>query len=234
LNDVDDPKSRRSIVTTQRRLTSVAAVTVAALLGLSGCGGDLGPDLHPGTAAVVGDMKISLDTVDTKAKELCRFGVESGQLESAVPMASVRSSYLQTVIDHELAQQFVEHIGAADDPALTEQVRAARAETETQVASLDPGLRAIFEEMSAKTAYISIVSGLGGDDYAAFVKEADVVRDPRFPALDAEGAVVSTGDLSVPVSDLARSSVQAETQEEYDAYLAALPASQKCGTSPDA
>src|SRR3546814_5825661 len=91
MGHADQPDSRRTIVRIQRRLASVTAVSAVTLFGLTGCGGDLGPELHPGTAATVGDSSISISTVDDKSEQLCRFGVETGQLEGAVPMASVRS-----------------------------------------------------------------------------------------------------------------------------------------------
>src|SRR3546814_7279747 len=101
MGHADQPDSRRTIVRIQRRLASVTAVSAVTLFGLTGCGGDLGPELHPGTAATVGDSSISISTVDDKSEQLCRFGVETGQLEGAVPMASVRSSYVQAYVRSE-------------------------------------------------------------------------------------------------------------------------------------
>ncbi|HEY9563373.1 MAG TPA: hypothetical protein VIR30_06340 [Nocardioides sp.] len=218
----------------QRRLASVTAVSAVTLFGLTGCGGDLGPELHPGTAATVGDSSISISTVDDKSEQLCRFGVETGQLEGAVPMASVRSSYVQAYVDHQLAEQYVEHIDAQDDPALTEQVKEARSGLAAQLEQVPSALRPIFEDMASMSSYIEIVQSIGGEDYEKWAAGVDVQRDPRFPALDDQGRVTTANQLSVPVSDLARAAVSAESQQEYDAYLASLPQSQKCGTPPDA
>src|SRR3546814_17290463 len=84
------------------------------------------------------------------------------------------------------------------------------------------------------SSYIEIVQSIGGEDYEKWAAGVDVQRDPRFPALDDQGRVTTANQLSVPVSDLARAAVSAESQQEFAAYLASLPQSPKGGTQPDA
>jgi hypothetical protein len=216
-------------VTLHRRVATAAALAVTGLLGLSGCGSDLGPELHPGVAAIVGDETISIDQVDEKAVELCDFGVASGQVTGGLAMGSLRANYLQTVIDHELAREFLEEKGALEDPGVRQQLRVAKQQVAAQAERVEPEVRDIFVELGTMSSYISTVQQLAGEEFAAFVQEAEVIRDPRFPEQAAPGQAAGSNALSVPVSDLARAAADPRTQEEYDAYVASLPASQKCG-----
>src|SRR3546814_10853212 len=70
-------------------------------------------------------------------------------------MASVRSSYVQAYVDHQLAEQYVEHIDAQDDPALTEQVKEARSGLAAQLEQVPSALRPIFEDMASMSSYRS-------------------------------------------------------------------------------
>src|SRR3546814_15979103 len=118
-------------------------------------------------------------------------------------MASVRSSYVQAYVDHQLAEQYVEHIDAEDDPALTEQVKEARSGLAAQLEQVPSVLRPIFEDMASMSSYIEIVQNIGGEDYAKGAAGVDVQRDQRFPALEDQGRVTKDDETPVPVNDLA-------------------------------
>src|SRR3546814_17548106 len=89
-------------------------------------------------------------------------------------MASVRSSYVQAYVDHQLAEQYVEHIDAQDDPALTEQVKEARSGLAAQLEQVPSALRPIFEDLASMSSYIEIVQSIGGEDYEEWAAGVDV------------------------------------------------------------
>src|SRR3546814_12481913 len=133
----------------------------------------------------------------------------STRTDTLFPYPTLFRSYVQAYVDHQLAEQYVEHIDAQDDPALTEQVKEARSGLAAPLAQVPSALRPIFEDMASMSSYIEIVQSIGGEDYEKWADGVDVPRDPRFTALDDQVRVTTANKRPVQVSDLDRAPVPA-------------------------
>lgn len=231
------------------RTVSAVAVGAVSLLALSGCGSDLGPTLHPGQAAVVGDHEISLDEVDAGAEAFCAAVLKDPSRQwKAQPMSGFRTDYVDALVKEELAKKYAE----AHDLDVSDQHRANMKSFEAQLT--DERNNIPKEARSALRDYIGHVSYAQSVEYAVGTdkltesgqqpkSEEDVLAageqvlvdwadeagievdvDPRFDMVgDGSNA------LSVPVSDRALLPTDPKAdQAKSEAYLASLPASQKC------
>jgi hypothetical protein len=229
--------------------TRLAAPLVAltTLIGLSGCGSDLGPDIHPGSAAVVGEEKVTLDEVDDGAQELCHLiepQLEAGQL--VWPMAKLRSVILDSIVLDILTRKF------AEERDLEPAEGYKQAITESKQRNTQGGLKgrdaALALQLDTRAAYhqaITLSAGLEGGqavsqeqvqaalqqgeaEFEEWRKDVEVVTDPRFGTVaQAQGWPYTAPKdvLSVAFSDTAKKGAAAEDA----AYAESLPASQRCG-----
>lgn len=99
---------RSSTLRTRALRLSVAALAGGALSILAGCGTDLDPDMHPGSAAVVGDERISIDAVDDMADGLCDWQIAAvpDEQRQPLPMAFLRSVSVDGLINEEKLEQY--------------------------------------------------------------------------------------------------------------------------------
>jgi SurA N-terminal domain len=218
---------------------SLAVVAALSCLGVIGsC------STHPGYAATVGDDQISEEQVDDVAQALCDTQAASGQGQE-LATRSARQVALGVLVESSLSRQFGESEGVEPDP---EQLSAAVASREEVVATLPASIqdefRTTLEDFAAGQLILADIGGksltaqgtasptqeeavaegtrLRGE-WAADNAEVDV--DPRFGTFT-DGALVSeSGSLSEPVSDEAKDGADPEPSE---AFVASLPASQKC------
>jgi hypothetical protein len=224
-------------------------VISVALTSLAGCGSDLGPDIHPSSAAVVGEEKVSIDEVDDDAQDLCH--LLEPQLranQTTWSMAKVRSFILDSLVLDILTHRFAEERGLEPAEGYKQAI------TQSRQRNAEGGLKgrdaATALELDTRSAYhqaITLSAGIeaaGGkpasqEEFQAasqqgeaifeeWRKGVDVVKDPRFGTVAQEQGLPYTASkdvLSVAVSDAAKKAAGPEDA----AYAESLPASQRCG-----
>ena len=225
------------------KLSTLVAGAFAATV-LTGCGA------YPGAAAVVGEERISTDTVDDAAAALCSSTVSAaaaqGQPRPDLPSRGARSAAIQLLLDNELSRQFGEAEGIRVDQ---EAVSAALAQSAGQINLLPQPERADFRALfkgfqesqsildQAGTASLAeqgngnpapeeaSAEGMRLRNEWATKQGIEVEVDPRFGEY-ANGTVTpKNGSLSIAASDRAR---QGASEEPGQAWTAGLPMSQKC------
>lgn len=225
------------------RMRGLALLGAGGLL-LTGCSG-----LAPGTAAVVEGTRITSASVDDLAEAQCSLieqAAESGQTQP-VPLASIKQQSLQLLLDIELDDAFAEDEGVEPPEALVrfidEQLqselqglsgRAGEVYGETlsryaasRAAVVQAGAERTGQEATPENIEPLITAGVElRDRWAA---DADVDVDPRYSP-DADGRPgAGSGSVSAAASDFAVQGSAEQSDPEYPAYVASLPASQKCG-----
>lgn len=223
-----------------------ALLTATALVALSGCGSDLGPELHPGQAAVVEGESVTFEQVDDFTDDYCAlFSTVLQQRGEVVPLGQIRTFVVSSFVEDELLHRFAEEEGLEPGPGLREQV-AGLEEQAAQLGIAEKHLP-VFLELGRREAYaqaIKVAAGAealesagvevtpeaalerGSKIYEEWRKGRDVSVDPRFGVMG-EGLTSMSGQpgLSVPVSELARN---ADLGAPDPAYVEGLPASQTC------
>ncbi len=222
------------------RTAALAGLLAAAALVTSGC------SAHPGAAAVVGADRIGDTRLDALASALCA-AQSAGQNAPPQELASraARQGALDVLINSELSRQFGASQGVSPDQA---QVSAALAASEQNVAAIPADRRQVFREtlrsyaegqlmlvkigraaLTAQgtanpTQQQSIETGTElRNAWAA--KNVSVSVDPRYGSYRSGAVVPRSGSVSVPVSD---SAVEAAKPQPGQAWVATLPANQKC------
>ena len=226
------------------RRYAVAALSVAAIAAVSGCG----TDVHPGQAAVVDGTRISMSDADSFSDDFCElYRPILKQQKSALSMATVRALALDVLVRDELVHQYAEDRGwtppasyrkavdGIDDQVEQFQIAAKDVETFRTVREAEEYANWVYAKAGEEKL------GAGGDPQAAldegrkiltaYADDADVTLDPRFGTVSAEGQYFpSTGGLSVPVTTLAKGGANpADPQSGDTSYVDSLPANQKCG-----
>lgn len=223
-----------------RRTRGLALLGAGGLL-LTGCSG-----LTPGTAAVVEGTRITSADVDQLAEAQCSAieqASQQGQAQ-AVALASIKQQSLQLLLDIELDEAFaadqritppktlvdyidgqlrtqVQGVGGRAGEVLGETLQRYAA---SRAAVVQAGAEASDQQASPQNIGRLIGAGLQLRD--RWARGASVDTDPRY-APDADG---NPGGGSGSVSEAASSFAKQGAAEKADpAYVAALPASQKCG-----
>lgn len=205
------------------RTRLAALVATAALAGLTACGTDLSPEVHPGAAAVVGGTTISLEEVDELATDLC--SVDRPARESAGQAGALgfyRGLAVQNLGDYELARQYADEHDLEPGPELGARLEQAREQLQQRGAS-DEAAEVLlgFERRSSYRDAILAATGdpqAAQEDFSAWVEDVEISVDPRFGSVDlASGAYTPPAGLSTRVTD-----VDPEA-------AGALPADQRCG-----
>ncbi|MDT0202295.1 hypothetical protein [Nocardioides sp. AE5] len=210
-----------------RRAMTATALAAAALLTFAGCASQDEGQVRPGVAATVGETEFSIAEVDERAPDLCDYAVATGEVQEAIPMGSLRISYLQLLIDEELARAYVAEQGRQSDPTLRQMLAANEENARQSLEQVPPAAREVYLELVERTGYIGTVQQLGGAEYAEWAEEQEVVVDPRFMAVQIPGSI-QAADLSVAVSTPALLRNDNQDPEKFHAYLDSLPDSQKC------
>lgn len=233
--------------TRSSRSHAAPIVMLAALVALTGCGSALDTDIHPGSAAVVGDRSISMSEVDDFADEYCSlFGLVLQQRGEKVPLGQIRTFAVTNLLEDELVHRFAEEEGLEPPPAYRERLGVLEAEAaELNIPRKDVGT---YVELSTRDAYarsIKAQAGVraldeageavepeaaaqrGNEVYSEWRDGVDISVDPRFGTMDENFTYIpGSVSLSTPVSNLARS---AYAQSPDPGYVNTLPASQTCG-----
>ncbi|MDN5896145.1 MAG: SurA N-terminal domain-containing protein [Nocardioides sp.] len=223
---------------------SLTALAAGGLLvtTLSGCGSDLAPTMHPGSAAVVGDESISFSSVDDLSKDAC--GIYSAISGGPGTKAMVRGQVLSMEISRSKAEQYADEFGINPNPYVRVQQqqldqtldKTELSDSEKQTARdfVEPGIYAEAVRIAVGRGDLPVATS-GKDLQAArdkgapvvdeWTKKLDVETDPRFPVQEAQGFKLDPASLSVAVSDQAVSATDAKAVQSN---LASMPASQKC------
>ena len=226
------------------RRYAVAALSVAALTAVSGCGNDV----HPGQAAVVDGTRISMSDADSFSDDFCElYRPILKQQKSALSMATVRALALDVLVRDELVHQYAEDRGwtppasyrkavdGIDDQVEQFQIAAKDVETFRTVREAEEYANWVYakagEEKLGAGADPQAALDEGRKILTAYADDADVTLDPRFGTVSSEGQFLpSTGGLSVPVTTLAKGGAHPADPAAGDtSYVDSLPASQKCG-----
>lgn len=235
------------------RIRLAAALSTVSLLALSACGSDLSPDIHPGSAAVIGEHKISISEVDTLSDAYCTSalpGLRANNVELA--MSVIRSEYIRVMSEEAIAHQYAD----AHDLDVKADFRGRLDMIDQALASEDPSvgapkeLRPALRDYNSRRAYVGsveaavgraelekggnkeplsqeAVQALGKKEIDAWAAAEGVQPeiDPRFD-LDGKGTNAVSYALSAP----AKMATDTDPDpEKYQAFLDSLPASQKCG-----
>jgi hypothetical protein len=230
-------------VTTSRRPSrarrlAAGAAAVLAVSALSGCG-----DLAPDVAAQVEGDEISVEQVDDFAVLLCSLGGLPGGEEATTK--SARQQALTLLLGNELAFDLIDE--EAVDPAAVRQAVAQNAAaregvpadlrdtfdafvedfTVAQIGLVELGRESLQESGEAAEAELTddVAFQEGQRLRQEYAAEADVEVADRFGAVENGAVVADPGSLSVPVSDVAVQSSQAEPPATLGELL---PAAQKC------
>lgn len=220
----------------QGRRLAVPAAMIVGLIALTGC------DQEPSVAAQVGGSSISTHDVDLMTQVLCVDHAHAPQQQGKLPVASVRSQALHTLIEAELNRKFAakEHLPSAD--TLVSQQMAGfdklfgalpagdRAPTEQLVRKYFTGeiqlqqLGAFVLQHEGKKVDAQSATQVGLAQRKQFDAKQDIEINPRYATSGGSGAGQQA--LSVPVSSFAKS---ASSQSPPPSWSAGLPANQVCG-----
>ena len=235
-------KTRRRARPTSRRVLAPVLLTVGGLL-LTGCG-----QVAPGTAAVVGDTRISDRQVQDVAAAQCdlRESLKGQQGVTATSRSKLTTSSLGLLMDTALSREYGDSQKATADPLV---VKAFLSQVEPLFAPLPAGPEAtltstfttwakaraqLVDVASTKTGQKPTAQNLeqllnaGLAQRAAWLKSAKprIDTDARYaPGKDGfPGA--GDGSVSQAGSDYAKAAAKTDLDPTF---AASLPASQKCG-----
>ncbi|CUR55129.1 exported hypothetical protein [metagenome] len=231
-----------NVMRNRTRLAALSVVALVSLGTLSGCG-----DVHPGAAAVVGDSTLSSSDADTLSRDLCKVVTEAPeQATQSFPRSVALEAVVQRYVMRSIASQMADDYGVESSSTYAADAAAAK----KQLDYLDPEVRdRVLDLLVADRYFNDVLSTIGQqqllaegatdptaeDDLArgialaqAWESDNGVDINPRFPALTlGDTQFEQTPDrTSVAVSQFAK---DAATSPADDAWVEALPASQKCG-----
>jgi hypothetical protein len=224
------------------RTLSGAVLAAVCAVSLSAC------TAHPGQAALVGSEEISDHKVDDVAQALCSAQGGSRQTAAAAQELSSRAARqgaLDVLINSTLSRQFGRSQGVEPDQ---EQVSAALTANEQTISKLPKSRRSTFESTlqqyaegqlvlidigKASLAKAGTKSPTDEQAIAAGTKlrdewakdHATVEVNPRYGHYTKGALKSGSGSLSAPVSATAVTGAKADPGQ---AWVSALPASQKC------
>jgi hypothetical protein len=220
-----------------------AVLAVVAAFAMTACA------THPGSAAVVGSASISESRVDDVARALCSAQAGSpqqAQQPQELASRAARQGALNVLIQSELSRQFGDSQGLEPDPS---QVSAALAANAASIQALPADRRSVLRDTLRDYAggqLVLVEAGRralakrgGGAKVTqeqavaegtrlrdAWAKKVDVSVDPRYGEYKENALQSTSGSLSVPASQRAE---DGDSPNPSAGWVAALPASQKCG-----
>jgi len=226
---------------------AAALAAVAALVGLSACGTELSPDVHPGRAAVVeGGDDVTFEQVDELAGRLCAWQEPLLEQNDVVwPMSYVRTVAVDTLVVDQLVRRFGEDRGYDTQVAETYAKDSARQLLTRNDPSSEPDPTALeyvtyveFQHTIEKAVGAAELGSTAGEEQAQakgaelfrdFREDVDVDIDPRFGTIDPETLAFTApvGSLSVPVGDSLADAADAGAFDQE--YSGSLPPAQRCG-----
>jgi hypothetical protein len=235
---------RGSVTAPTTRLRRTAVILALAALAASGCS-----SLHPGSAAVVGDMSVQASTVDDLSRAVCASNQVRALHDPAsagkTPTRELRRSILNILVQADVVEQAATSVGVSVTPAavakLIGNTELVPAGVSSQVKDQLLGLFHEFARVQLLTAAIGRrqleeagttgasdqqASQEGSRFLASYADKIGVDVDPRYGTYTPTGGIAfASGSLSVPVSLTA---VRAETTNTDAAWISQLPATQTC------
>lgn len=215
---------------------------VLTCLALSGCS-----SLTPGTAAVVGDEKISMKQVDELAAAQCDGAVASAEKGQSAPLSisDVKRRSLSLLIETKVSEQYAESQDAAPTAQVTSLIDSSFTQALQQfpsksrkvlgdalhdLAASQSALVTVAARNSGETVSTANVESLLNAGVAArreWQKKLHIETDARFnPGKSGYPSSDGNGSVSEPVSGFAKGGVATQAAP---AWVDALPATQKCG-----
>lgn len=239
-----DPEGAPAVRT---RLIALA-VTLAAAGGLSGCGSELSPDVHPGRAAVVDGQDVSFEQVDELSDQFCEW--QRPVLESrkvSLPMSYIRTVAVDSFVDDIVLRAWADEQGLDSEEALKVAEERAESFADEQRAGQGAELGDDVVDLLTRFEYQFLIleyagraevgaqaepaaaAAAGAKVIEEFREDLDVSVDPRFGSADPQ-----TGAFTAPAGLLSVSGggglADVANPEEFDQdYVGSLPASQRCG-----
>ncbi|HEY3530078.1 MAG TPA: hypothetical protein VGK78_13105 [Nocardioides sp.] len=239
------------ILSRQRRRPVALVGLAAAGLLLTGCGSSIG--IHPGSAAVIGDDRVSMSTIDNTATLYCKAFVtaqQSQQQQSGpAPMGLFRSFAAAGLAKRALGEQLADEYGV--EPASgyqaqvtqLQQVLASAPQDQRDaviaVSGSDAYLQnvevAIGQQLTGKTgqsnAEIKAALERGQVATKEWLNNHDVFLDPVFGlSVDGGKFTQQQDETSYPLSALASAGAQVNGQQgPPETYTSKLPTAQVCG-----
>jgi hypothetical protein len=224
-----------------RRRLRAAAIGVASLALLSGCG-----EIHPGAAVQVGEERVNMSEVDDMSADVCKaFAPQFAQQQQIIPMRYVKQAVVQATTMRELARQIAEDRDIVEPASYREEL----VKVEEQAEQVPASVRDAFIEFQSTSPYISAIllqaggealqeegqaqpsneeaAARGASLLADYAREVGVDIDPRYGLELQDGEIVpSDRTVSLAVGDLATRAAANEPDQEY---AASLSSSQRCG-----
>lgn len=224
-----------------RRLLRGVAVAFVGLFGLSACG-----QVAPGTAARIGDDRISTSEVTDVAEGYCDFYERSLKGEGqAFPMSALKQFVVQSLIVTRVADQLADAYGVTAGE--TYNSRVASLEQSTSVAPADQA-EAVIAVESAQDYVTGVAAAVGAqllaadgiaepgyedsvargiDQFKQWIEAEDIVIDPSYDLELVDGTTTFMDkSTSLAVSDIAKAG---SAQQPEQTFAASLPQSQRCG-----
>ena len=226
------------------RLRRTAVTLAIAAMAASGCS-----SLHPGSAAVVGDMSVKASTVDDLTSAVCA----SNQVRALHDPASggktatrdLRRSILNILVQADVVEQAATSLGVSVTPAAVDKLIG---NTELVPAGVSSDVRDQLLDLFHEIARVQLLTAAigrqqleqagttgasdqqanqaGSKFLASYAEKIGVDVDPRYGSYTPSGGIaVASGSLSVPVSLTA---LRAQTTNTDAAWISQLPSTQTC------
>jgi hypothetical protein len=226
---------------TRLRRTAVAMVFVALATGCS--------SLHPGNAAVVGDMTVQASTVDDLTSAVCASNHARALHDPAylakTPTRDLRRSILNILVQADVVEQAASSLGVSVTPAAVDKLLGTSelvpAEVSTEVRDQ---LEELYHEIASEQLLTAAIgrqmleregttgashqqaTQAGGKFLATYAEKIGVDVDPRYGTYTPSGGIsVASGSLSVPTSVTALRALSTNTDA---GWIAQLPHTQTC------
>jgi hypothetical protein len=219
---------------------------VPALVGIAlvtGCS-----SLHPGSAAVVGDMTVRTSTVDDLTSAVCASvqvrALNNPASAGQTPTRDLRRSILNVLVQADVVEQAAATLGVSVTPAeidrfignanvpsgVSSDVRTQLEDLYHQIARVQLLTAAIGRQQLTQAGTTDAsdqqATQAGSKFLATYADKIGVEVDPRYGAYTPAGGIAAaSGSLSVPISLTA---VRAQTTNPDAAWISQLPHTQTC------
>jgi hypothetical protein len=221
---------------------TAAALAVVALA--TGCS-----SLHPGSAAIVGDVTVQASTVDDLTSAVCAStqvrALQDPASGGQTPTRDLRRSILNVLVQADVVEQAAASLGVSVTPAAVDKLIGNQ---ELVPAGVSTDVRNQLEDLYHEIARVELltaaigrqqlrqagttaassqqVTQAGSKFLATYAEKIGVEVDPRYGTYTPAGGIaVASGSLSVPISLTA---LRAQTTNTDAAWVAQLPHTQTC------
>jgi hypothetical protein len=229
-----------------RRVGPVAGLVVGLVVSgalLAGCG-----DAHPGVAVQAGDQTVSVDEVDTLAKDFCTVlapQLKSQQEPQTLPLSYLRGGIAGLLAQRAVAEQLAEQYDVEPGELYEKKVSDVRA----SVSTLDENVQDAVVTVQSTGNYVEGIEAAVGEKLLAaegttdaqfsdkvkrgqrafndWVDEHGVRFDPEF-GVEMDNGQVKSVDTSVSYA-VGEAAKQGAAQQPDQTYAKSLPSAHTCG-----